>query len=64
MGQALLSKTHRGRISSDDFRRVTLWLDANSLRLGAFHDEEKQLRGEVVWPRMDVEPQPVAAAGP
>jgi concanavalin A-like lectin/glucanase superfamily protein/hydrazine synthase alpha subunit-like protein len=56
MGRALLDEDHRGKISPDDYRRVVLWLDSNSLRLGAFHDEEKQVRGEVVWPLLDVDP--------
>ncbi len=56
LGQALLDETHRGKVPQEDFRRVVLWLDANSLRLGAFHDEEAQVRGEVVWPTLDVDP--------
>ena len=55
MGRALLDENHRGKISPDDYRRVVLWLDSNSLRLGAFHDEDKQVRGEVVWPLLDVD---------
>ena len=56
IGQALLDETHRGKVPLADFRRVVLWLDANSLRLGAFHDEEAQMRGEVIWPTLDVDP--------
>jgi hypothetical protein len=56
MGQALLNPTHKGKIAPEDYRRVVLWLDANALRLGAFHDEEKQMRGELVWPKLDVDP--------
>ena len=56
MGQALLSPTHKGKIPEADYRRVVLWLDSNSLRLGAFHDVEKQMAGEVVWPTLDVDP--------
>ena len=56
MGRALLDAAHAGKISAEDYRRVVLWLDANSLRLGAFRDEEKQMRGEVVWPELDVDP--------
>jgi len=57
MGRALLDETRRGQIPEGDYRRVVLWLDSNSLRLGAFHDEEAQKRGEVVWPELDVDPQ-------
>jgi hypothetical protein len=56
MGQALLDANHRGKVSAEDYRRVVLWLDSNSLRLGAYHDEERQVQGEVVWPTLDVDP--------
>jgi len=56
MGQALLNPAHAGKIPPEDYRRVVLWLDANALRLGAFHDADKQERGELVWPKMDVDP--------
>jgi hypothetical protein len=56
MGQALLDANHRGKVSPEDYRRVVLWLDGNSLRLGAYHDEERQIRGEGVWPTLDVDP--------
>jgi hypothetical protein len=55
MGRALLTTPHRENISADDYRRVVLWLDANAMRLGAFHHEAKQVAGEVVWPRLDVD---------
>lgn len=56
MGRALLDENHRGKIAHEDYRRIVLWLDSNSPRLGAYYDEEKQMRGEVVWPRLDVDP--------
>jgi hypothetical protein len=57
MGQALLNATHAGKVSPEDFHRVVLWLDANALRLGAYHDVDKQEKGEVVvWPKLDVDP--------
>jgi hypothetical protein len=56
MGKALL-KNHRGqRITEDEFRRVCLWLDLNSPRLGAFNGVAEQERGELVWPDLDVDP--------
>jgi hypothetical protein len=56
MGRALL-QDHRGkRISDEDYRRVCLWLDLNSPRLGAFNDVDRQERGELVWPDLDVDP--------
>lgn len=59
MGKALL-KNHRGkRITEEEFRRVCLWLDLNSPRLGAFNDVAKQERGELVWPDLDVDPNDI-----
>lgn len=59
MGQALL-KDHRGRrITEEEYRRVCLWLDLNSMRLGAFNDVAKQEQGELVWPDLDVDPDNV-----
>lgn len=59
MGKALL-KSHRGqRITEDEFRRVCLWLDLNSPRLGAYNDVSQQERGELVWPNLDVDPDNV-----
>ncbi|MCX5757184.1 MAG: PQQ-binding-like beta-propeller repeat protein, partial [Candidatus Hydrogenedentes bacterium] len=43
-------------VSSEDRHRVVQWLDCNSLRLGSYIREEAQLRGELVWPCMDVDP--------
>lgn len=57
LGRALLGERHRARVSEADRRRVTLWLDANSLYYGAFYDFEKQKEGkEIVWPILDVDP--------
>ena len=57
LGKALLGARHRARVSEADRRRVTLWLDANSLYYGAFYDFEKQKEGkEIVWPILDVDP--------
>jgi hypothetical protein len=55
MGQALLDENHRGKISEEDYLRVVLWLDSNSQRLSAFHDVDKQMAGELVWPTLDVD---------
>jgi hypothetical protein len=59
MGRVLL-ESHRGkRITEEEYRRVCLWLDLNSPRLGAFNDAAKQERGELVWPDLDVDPKDV-----
>ena len=56
MGRAML-ESHRGkRISEEDYRRVCLWLDLNSPRLGAFNDVAAQEQGQLVWPDLDVDP--------
>ena len=57
MGQALLDDNHRDVVSEEDFNRIVLWLDANAMRLGAFHSQEAQMAGEVVWPLLDIEPE-------
>ncbi|MBO7655276.1 MAG: hypothetical protein J6U40_10175, partial [Kiritimatiellae bacterium] len=57
LGKALLGERHRERVPESERRRVTLWLDANSLFYGAFYDFEKQNAGkEIVWPILDVDP--------
>ena len=56
LGKQLLTEPHRGRVTDAEFRRIVLWLDANSPELGAFHSEEAQRRGERVWPKLDVDP--------
>jgi hypothetical protein len=56
MGKALLNGHRGSRITEEEYRRVCLWLDLNSPRLGAFNDVAKQERGELVWPDLDVDP--------
>ncbi len=51
IGKALLS-SHRDRITEEEFRRVAVWVDANSMNMSACHDFEKQMEGEVVWPML------------
>lgn len=49
----LLEKDHYGtKLSPEDLRRITLWLDCNTNFYGAYHNTEKQARGEVVLPRL------------
>ena len=38
------------KLSPDDLRRITLWLDCNSNFFGAYHDPEQQARGAIVRP--------------
>lgn len=47
----LLANGHYGtKLVPEDLRRITLWLDANSNFFGAYHELERQARGEVVQP--------------
>jgi hypothetical protein len=56
LGRALMDETHMKAVSAEDRRKINLWLDCNSLRLTAYHNEAAQLRGELVWPELDVDP--------
>ncbi len=60
IGRALLTDSHQAAVPADERHLVTLWLDCNSLRLGAYENEAAQLRGELVWPSLDVNPANVA----
>jgi hypothetical protein len=55
MGKALLA-SHRDRITPEQFRRIIVWLDANSMELGALHHQDEQRAGQVVWPLLEVDP--------
>jgi len=57
IGQALLTEAHRKAVSEEDRHKIIVWLDSNSLRLGAFTREDAQVRGELVWPELDVDPE-------
>jgi cytochrome c553 len=60
IGQALLTPRHLAAVSGAERHQVILWLDCNSNRLGAYENEAAQLRGELVWPSLDVDPANVA----
>jgi hypothetical protein len=50
----MLKKGHNKlKLSAEDMHRITLWLDCNSNFFGAYHDEERQLRGETVVPQLE-----------
>lgn len=57
LGDALATAAHRRDVSAEERHAVSLWLDSNSLRLGAYEDQAAQLRGELVWPVLDVDPR-------
>ena len=49
----LLAAGHHGvKLSPEEMRRITLWLDCNSNFLGAYHDVARQQRGELVRPTL------------
>jgi hypothetical protein len=43
------------KLTDDEFGRVALWLDLNSMELGAEYNVEEQKLGKLVWPRMDID---------
>ena len=43
-------------LSAEEFRRITLWLDCNSMEIGVYGDPAAQKRGELVWPAVDFDP--------
>jgi hypothetical protein len=52
--QMLAAGHHAVKLTDGEMRRITLWLDCNSNFYGAYHDPEKQARGEMVMPRCGV----------
>jgi hypothetical protein len=50
-----INGTHNSaKLTDDEYKRVTLWLDLNSNELGADYNESQQRSGQLVWPRIDV----------
>ena len=48
---AMLERGHHDVVlPEEDLRRITLWLDANSVFYGAYHELERQARGETILP--------------
>ena len=56
LGQQAHAAWIDGRLSDHDYRSLTLWLDCHSPRLGAYHGEQLQMSGVLVWPQTDVDP--------
>lgn len=46
---------HNVNLTADETRRITLWLDCNSVELGAYHNVDAQRQGKLVWPTIDVD---------
>ena len=55
LSKVLLDENHKDAVSDEIRHRFTIWMDANCPRLGAFHDEAAQKRGELVLPILDTE---------
>ena len=50
----MLKKGHHGvKLTDDEMKRITLWLDCNSNFFGVYHDLEKQIKGHVVEPLIE-----------
>ncbi|NLN92489.1 MAG: hypothetical protein GX130_04155 [Candidatus Hydrogenedens sp.] len=56
IGQTLIDDSHWHVVSEEDRRMIFLWLDCNSLRLGAYTRVEEQMEGALIWPDLDVDP--------
>jgi hypothetical protein len=51
----LLKRGHNDvKLSPEELRRITLWIDCNSNFYGAYHDVEKQAKGEIIKPKYGV----------
>lgn len=49
----MLEAGHKGvKLSAEEMRRITCWLDCNSVFYGAYQAAEKQALGELVWPKL------------
>jgi len=57
IGKALFDPSHIEAVPAAERHQVIQWLDCNSLRLGSYDREADQLRGELVWPSLDVDPR-------
>ncbi|MBL7115681.1 MAG: hypothetical protein ISS35_07930 [Kiritimatiellae bacterium] len=52
-----LSKDHHGlKLTPEELRRITLWIDCNSNFYGAYTEPKKQAEGEVVKPLLSLSP--------
>lgn len=56
LAQMLLQEPHLKRTHAEDRHLIYLWLDANAPRYGAYHELERQEKGELVWPLIDTDP--------
>jgi hypothetical protein len=62
MGKALLNDNHQkslreGKFTTEDFRKIVMWLDLNSNEFSAYRAVAEQRDGKIVWPEFDVDPE-------
>lgn len=43
------------KLTDEEYKRVALWLDLNSMELGAEYNVNDQRSGKLVWPRIDLD---------
>ena len=49
----MLSGGHKGvKLSPEEMRRITCWLDCNSVFYGAYQEAPEQAKGALVWPKL------------
>ncbi|MDO5576868.1 MAG: T9SS type A sorting domain-containing protein, partial [Fibrobacter sp.] len=46
---------HDAKLTEEEYKRVALWLDLNSMELGAEYNIYDQYAGKLVWPRLDLD---------
>lgn len=51
--QMLLKGHHGVKLSTEELRRITLWLDCNSVFFSAYHDLDEQIAGKLVRPPLE-----------
>lgn len=51
--QMLTKGHHDVKLTPEELKKIILWLDCNSNFYGAYHDLEKQVKGEVVLPLIE-----------
>jgi len=62
MGKALLNANHQkalkaGKFTTEDFRKIVMWLDMNSNEFSVYQNVAAQRNGERVWPAYDMDPE-------
>lgn len=56
LGKTLMA-SHKDRLTPEQLRRIIVWVDANSMELGAYYAAEEQRNGQEKWPLLDMDPE-------